>query len=167
IKSADVAAALRTALNDSSYSTEANALTSLSKIDSTNAVPFIKARYDVWSYSNQVANAALNGIARVDTVEAVNVAMKKVQYGAEVLGRNTAMSVMKKYGKTRNDVKSLCASLLNDKSYSVKYNAADFLGDNGNESHLAALQVLADKKNDGASGAAKKAIEKIKERTKK
>jgi aminopeptidase N len=167
IKSADVAAALRTALNDSSYSTEANALASLSKIDSTNTLPFINARLDVWSYSNQVANAALNGLARIDTVEAVNIAMKKVVYGAEVLGRNTAMNVMKRYGKTRDDVKALCVSLLNDRSGSIKFNAADLLGENGNESHLAALQSLADKKNDSASGAAKKAIEKIKERMKK
>ncbi len=167
IKSADVAAALRTALNDSSYSAEANALTSLSKIDSTNALPLIKARFDVWSYGNQVANAALNGLARIDTVDAVNVAMKKVLYGAEVLGRNTAMNIMKKYGKSRDDVKTLCVSLLNDKSGSIKFNATDFLGENGNESHLAALQSLADKKSDGASGAAKKAIEKIKERMKK
>ncbi len=167
IKSADVATALRTALNDSSYSTEANALSSLSKIDSANALPFIKSRLDLWSYNNQVANAALNGLARIDTVEAVNIAMKKVVYGAEVLGRNTAMNIMKRYGKSRDDVKALCVSLLNDKSGSIKFNAADFLGENGNESHLAALQSLADNKKESASGTAKKAIEKIKERMKK
>lgn len=164
IKSAEVSAALRSALNDSSYSTEANALTSLSRIDSLHAIPHLKERLDRWSYSNQVANAALNGLARVDTVEAVNAAMNKVQYGAEVLGRNTAMNILKKYGKNREDVALLCVTLLNDKSGQIRYNAADFLGENGNASHLPALRTLADKKNDGASGAAKKAIEKISER---
>lgn len=167
IKSGDVAAALRSALNDSSYSTEANALTALSKVDSTNALPYIKSRLNLWSFGNQVANAALNAFARIDSVECVTAALQKVRYGADVLGRNTAMNTLKKFGKTRDDVKTMCVSLLTDKSTSIRFNAADFLGENGNEAHLAALDVLANKKDDAANGVAKKAIEKIKERNKK
>ena len=162
-----MAVALRTALTDSSYSTEANALTALSKVDSTNALPYIKSRLNLWSYGNQVANAALNAFARVDSIECVPAALQKVKYGADVLGRNTAMNILKKFGKTRDDVKTMCVSLLTDKSTSVRFNAADFLGENGNESHLAALELLANKKDDAASGAAKKAIDKIKDRNKK
>ncbi|MFA6457676.1 MAG: M1 family metallopeptidase, partial [Bacteroidota bacterium] len=164
-KTAAVSAALRIALNDSSYSTEANALTALTKVDSVNALPTIKARLDVWSYGNQVANAALNALAKIDTVEAVAVALQKVKYGAEVLGRNSALSILKKYGRTRDDVKTMCVALLNDKSYSMKYGAAEFLGDVGNESHIAALEALA-KKDDPAGKVAAKAIEKIKSRIK-
>ena len=167
IKSPDVVTALRAALNDSSYSTEANALASLSKVDSINVIPFLKERLNGWSYNNQVSNTALNALARLDSVEGVNTALLKVRYGADISGRNTAMNVLRKYGKTRDDVKAMCVSLLNDKSGSIKFNAVDILGEVGNESHLTALEVLANKKGDSASGAAKKAIEKIKERSKK
>ncbi len=167
IKSPDVVAALHAALNDSSYSTEANALASLSKVDSLNVIPFIKQRLNGWSYNNQVSNSALNSLAQLDSVEGVNIALLKVRYGSEVLGRTTAMNVLKKYGKNRDDVKAICVSLLNDKSNSIKFNTAEFLGEVGDESHLAALELLANKKDGGASGAAKKAIEKIKERSKK
>ncbi|MFA5835034.1 MAG: M1 family aminopeptidase [Bacteroidota bacterium] len=167
IKSSDVAAALRAALNDSSYSTEANAVTALSKVDSTLAVPLIKSRLNNWSYGNQVSNAALNALARLDSVEGVATALQKVKYGAEVLGRNSAMNILKKYGKTSGEVMAMCISLLNDKSTSIRFSAVDFLGENGNESSLAPLQILADKKDDSASGAAKKAIEKINDRMKK
>jgi aminopeptidase N len=167
IKSSDVAAVLRAALNDSSYSTEANALASLSKVDSLNVIPFLKERLNKWSYNNQVANTALNSLARLDSVVGVNTALLKVRYGSDVQGRNVAMNILKKYGKTRDDVKTMCVSLLGDKSGSIKFNAAELLGEIGNESHLAALEVVANKKNDSASEVAKKAIEKINERSKK
>ena len=165
MKTAVVAAALRTALNDSSYSVEANSITALTKVDSVNALPFIKERLNVWSYSNQVANAALNALAKIDTVEAVSVALQKASYGAEPHGRNTAMNILKKYGRTREEVKTLCVALLNDKSYFMKYGAVEFLGDAGDESHIAALETLV-KKNDSAGKAAAKAIEKITSRMK-
>jgi len=167
IKSADVVTALRSALSDSSYSTEANALASLSKVDSLNVIPFLKERLNKWSYGNQVANTALTSLARLDSVEAVNVALQKVRYGSEELGRSTAMNILKKHGKNRDDVKMMCVTLLQDKSTSVKYSAVELLGDTGDESHLPALELLAQKKDDSASKAAKKAIEKIKERNKK
>jgi len=167
VKTAEAVTALRAALNDSSYSTEAQALASLSKIDSANVLPYILPRLDMWSYGNQVANAAMNALARIDSVQALEIALKKARYGAEQLGRNTAMSVIKRVGKKSDAAASFCVSLLNDKVSFIRSNAAEFLGDNGNAAHLTALQTLADKKHDWAAGSAKKAIEKIKERERK
>lgn len=167
IKTPMVAEALRSALNDSSYSTEAHALTSLSKVDSINALSFIKARLDVWSHGNQVANTALNALAMIDTVEAVTVALQKARYGAEPLGRNTTLNILKKHGKNHSEVPALCVSLLGDKSNWIKSSAADVLGEIGDSSHLTPLQVVADNKDESAHKAAKKAIEKIQERMKK
>ncbi|MDP1678313.1 MAG: M1 family aminopeptidase [Bacteroidota bacterium] len=167
IKSPDVAAVLRAALNDSSYSTEANALSSLAKIDSLNAIPFIKERLNKWSYKNQVIHAALNSLENLDPVEGVTAALHKVQYGSEPLGRSIAMNILKNHGKNRDDVKAMCISLLNDTSGPIQFNAVELLGEAGTESHLAALEILANKKNNSASEAAKKAIGRIKERSKK
>ena len=164
IRTAKVSAALHTALSDSSYSVEANSVTALSKVDSTNSLPLIRARLDVRSYGNQVANAALNALARLDSVDGVNVALQKVKYGANVEGRNTALNVLKHYGRYREDVRAMCAILLTDNSRQIKQNAVDFLGDVGNEAQLPALENLANQKSDAASSAAEKAIKRIKER---
>ena len=167
IRTAKVSEALHKSIHDSSYSVEANSISALSKVDSVNSLPLIKARLDVRSYGNQVANAALNALATLDPVEGVNVALQKVKYGANVEGRNTALNILKQYGKLREDVKAMCAFLLGDKSRQIRFSAADFLGDVGSESQLPELETLANKKDDPASGAAKKAIEKIKERSAK
>ena len=167
IRTAKVSKALHASLSDSSYSVEANSVAALSKVDSVNSLSLIKARLDVRSYGNQVANAALNALAKLDSVEGVNVALKKVKYGANVEGRSTALNILKQYGKFREDVKATCALLLGDKSRQIRFSAADFLGDVGSESQLHELENLANKKDDPASGAAAKAIEKIKERNAK
>ncbi len=167
IKTAKVSEALHKALSDSSYSVEANCVTALSKVDSANALSIIRARLDVRSYGNQVANAALNALARVDSVEGVNVALRKVRYGANAEGRSTAMNVLKQYGRRRGDVKEACVHLLGDKSGQLKRNAAEFLGDVGGESELPELEKLANKHDGDASGAAEKAVKKIKERISK
>ena len=164
IKTSKVSHALHKALSDSSYSVEANSITALSKVDSVHSLSLIKARLDVRSYGNQVANAALQALATLDSVDGVNVALRKVKYGATADGRGAALSVLKRYGRHREDVKALCTVLLGDKSTHIKFSAADFLGDVGNESQLPELENLANKKDDPASEAAKKAIAKIKER---
>ena len=167
IRTMKVSEALHKALSDSSYSVEANSVTALSKVDSTKALPLIRARLDVRSYGNQVANAALNALARLDSVDGVNVALQKVKYGANGEGRSTALNVLKQYGRYREDVKTICAFLLGDKSRQIKFSAVDFLGDVGNEAQLPELENLANKKSDPVSTAAEKAIKKIKERNSK
>ena len=137
------------------------------KNDSANALPELRARLDEWSYSNQVANAALNGIARVDSAEAVATALKKVRYGAEALGRNTALGVLRRIGKKRPDVLATAVTLAQEKSGGIRYSAVDLLGENGDSTHIPVLQSIADKKEEGISAAAQKSIEKIKEKMKK
>jgi len=167
IRTQRVSEALHKSLSDSSYSVEANTVAALSEVDSVSAVPIIKSRLEVWSYGNQVANAALNALAKLDSAEGVKVAMQKVKYGANAEGRNAAMDVLKKYGRYRDDVKVLFASLLGDKSRRIKFGAVDFLADVGTESQLPELESLANRKDDPASAAAEKAIEEIKERNTK
>jgi HEAT repeat protein len=77
------------------------------------------------------------------------------------------LNVLKQYGRYREDVKTLCALLLGDKSRQIKFSAVDFLGDVGNEAQLPELENLANKKSDPVSTAAEKAIKKIKERNSK
>ena len=95
------------------------------------------------SYGNLVSNAAQNALARLDSVDGVNVALQKVKYGANGEGRSTALNVLKQYGRYREDVKALCALLLGDKSRQIKFSAVDFLGDVGNEAQLPELENLA------------------------
>lgn len=167
IKTKKVSEALHKALNDSSYSVEANSVVALAKVDSTEALPAIKPRLNEWSYRNEVANSALYALAMIDSVQGVNMAMEKVKYGGDIEGRGPALGVLRRYGKNRDDVKAECASLLGDESDRIKSGAASFLGEVGTTSQLPALENLANNKDDPASSAAEKAIEKIKERTAK
>jgi len=139
----------------------------LSKVDSAKSLPIILSRLEVQSYGNQVANAALNALARIDSAEAVRVALRKVKYGATAEGRSTALNVLKQYGRLREDVKAACEQLLGDKSRQLRQSAADFLGDVGTELQLPELEKLANNKDDDASSAAEKAIKQIKERAAK
>jgi len=167
IKTASVSEALHHALDDSSYTVEANSVIALSKVDSAKSLPIILSRLEVQSYGNQVANAALNALARIDSAEAVRVALRKVKYGATAEGRSTALNVLKQYGRLREDVKAACEQLLGDKSRQLRQSAADFLGDVGTELQLPELEKLANNKDDDASSAAEKAIKQIKERAAK
>ncbi|MGA7161852.1 MAG: M1 family aminopeptidase [Bacteroidota bacterium] len=167
IRTQKVSEALHKALSDSSYSVEANSVTALSKVDSIIALAIVKSRLDVWSYGNQVGNAALNALAKLDSAQGIDVAMQKVKYGANAEGRGAAMGVLEKYGRHRDDVAAIFTSLLDDKSMRIKFGAANFLGEVGNESQLPGLENLAKKKDDPASGAAEQAIKKIKERSTK
>ncbi len=167
IKTKKSSEALHKALSDSSYSVEANSVAALAKVDSTDALSIIKSRLNEWSYRNEVANAALYALAMIDSVQGVNAAMQKVRYGEDIEGRGPAMGVLRRYGKSRDDVKAECAVLLGDESDRIKSSAASFLGEVGNASQLPALENLANNKDDPASKAAEQAIEKIKERTAK
>lgn len=125
--SPEVSAALQHALNDSSYATEAHALASLARVDSSRALPYIQERLNKSSYRNQIANAALNALAGVDSSAALGVALQKVRYGEEPDGRNTAMNILTKYGKGRDDVKGVMETLRSDKNGFIKRKAAAFL----------------------------------------
>ncbi len=164
-KNAEVAAALRAALSDSSYTTEAHALTSLTSVDSVNAIPYIKERLHVWSYRNRVANAALEALAELDSSSTVAIALQKAAYGAEPMGRNNAFSILRKFGGANEKVLSFSVSLLNDASASMRSRAASLLGEYGDVSHIPALKQLAEKSGDWASGTAQKAISAIEKRT--
>ncbi len=154
----------RLAYHDSSYSVEASAVLSLANVDSNEAMDVIRSKLDVWSYGNKVSNAALNALAKLDSVEAVNVAITKVRYGAEPLGRNTALTILKKHGSGRRDVLDAVVPLLNDKT--MKNNAASALGDIGDESVLPILEKIARDKTDPAFAAAETSVMKIKKRSK-
>ena len=164
IRTPRVSTVLHKALEDSSYSVESASLTSLAKVDSSDALPLVRSYLHVRSYGNQVANAALNALVRLDSVDGVDAALQDVRYGALKEGRGAAMSALRQFGRNREDVRRECIVLLKDKSRQLKTNAVDFLGDVGGEADLPALQELASNKEDPASSAAEKAIAKIKER---
>ncbi|MEK6570086.1 MAG: HEAT repeat domain-containing protein, partial [Bacteroidota bacterium] len=128
-KGSDVVSTLRAALNDSSYSVISSALRSLTKVDSANALATLTAYLDVPSYNNSVANTALSILSSVDSAKAVTTALTKSKYGQPLFTRFTALNILSRYGKGRQDVLELFQSLLNDKNAGIKSTAVRALGE--------------------------------------
>lgn len=166
IHTAEVSSALRKAIaNDSSYSVEANALSSLAKVDSIHALTILESKRNDWSYGNRVANSALSAIAKLDSVRGVQLAIEKIRYGEEPSGRYTAFAVLRKYGKNNPDVVKAFVALLNDER--MKFGAINALGEIGDASVIPALTNSTSKEDSRENTMIQKAIEKIQEREKK
>ncbi|MBI3766571.1 MAG: HEAT repeat domain-containing protein, partial [Ignavibacteriales bacterium] len=164
-KGADVVAFLHEALKDSSYNVMSNALRSMAKADSMNARELLRTYLDYPSFRDRVANAALSALATLDSVQVIPLAISKAKYGQPVTTRYSALGVLSKYGKGREDVLALYSSLLSDKNDGIKSTAARTLGDLGNEGIIPTLETIANDKDNSASETAKGSIEKIKKRT--
>ncbi|MBS4028917.1 MAG: HEAT repeat domain-containing protein [Ignavibacteriales bacterium] len=162
-----VSAALHSALHDSSYSVEENALRSLAKIDSINVIPLLVAYVDTPSYRSRISTTALSLLSTLDSAKALSIAFSKIPYGVPKWERSTALNILSKYGKKRDDVKDIFTSLLNDKNRDVRFTAIRALGDIGDENILSFLEHIANDSEDVASETAKNSIEKIKKRAEK
>jgi len=160
----NVVETLHNALKDSSYTIMSSALRSLAKADSTNAIPLFTAYIDTPSYRSTVCNTALNQLAKFDSAKAISISIKKTQYGTPIWERNTALDILAKYGKNREEIKTLFTSLLNDKNGGIKATAARTLGNIGDESVIPLLEKIANDTEDPANETAKSSIEKIKKK---
>ncbi len=163
-KGSDVVETLRAALQDSSYNVISTALRSLAKADSTNVMPTLKTYLDYPSFRNRVSSAALNTIATIDSTQAIALSLERAKYGVEAGTRFTALGILRKYGKGRNDVLSFSLSLLNDKNEGIRSTAARALGEIGDEAAITPLEKVANDNDNAAKDAAKASIEKIKKR---
>lgn len=164
-RGADVVAALRAALEDSSYQVVAGALRSLTKADSANVRELLETYLSKPSYRNGVANAAMSMIATLDSARAVAIALEDARYGHPVPTRFASLNILSKYGKTKPEVIVFYNDLLKDKNPGIKSAAARTLGDIGDESTIPALQRIADDRTDEASGAARESIEKLRKKS--
>ena len=160
----DVVAVLRSALSDSSYSVVSSALRALAEADSLGAKQTLSEFLDRPSYRNNVANAALDALAKLDSVKGVATALEDVRYGKPISTRHTALSILHRYAKEKQEVKALYQSLMNDKDSGIKFRAVQTLGEIGDASALPALEKIAADQADGTAGVAKETIEKIKQR---
>jgi aminopeptidase N len=160
-------AALRRAMEDSSYSVISSALRSYAKADSAHALAVVSEYIHYPSYRNRIHNAALNALSLLDSTRALAIAMGDVRYGQPVTSRFTALGILNKFGKGNNDVMALCESLLSDKSEGIRSMAARMLGELGGEAEVGALEKIASDKGNAASDAAKASIEKIRKRSEK
>ena len=160
----DIIAALRTALNDSSYLVVASALRSLAKADSAHAEATLLKYMNTPSYRNGIVNAALSMLGPLDSTRAVDLALEKARYGEHPWTRYTALGVLGRYGKHRKDVVPFLTTLLHEKSSYVRSAATRMLGDLGDSSVLPVLETIASDKEDSDAQTAKASIEKIKKR---
>ena len=160
----DVIAALHAALRDSSYDVMANALSSLARADSTHAAATLTAYLQTPSYRNKIGNAVLRGLSRVDSAAALSAALTKIHAGEHLYTRYTALGVLTRYGKGREDIVSTLASLVNDRSTSFRSAVIRALGDLGNETVLPALDKIAADPDNAAAETAKQSVEKIRKR---
>jgi aminopeptidase N len=157
----NVVAALHAALNDSSYEVVATALRSLSRADSAHAEPVLLSYLNTPSYRNAIVNSVLSVLGHLDSTRAVDVALEKVKYGEHPWTRYTALSVLGRYGKHREEIVPVLVSLLHDKTHFIRSSATRILGEVGNKSVLPSLEAIASKKDDPDARLAKESIEKI------
>ncbi|MBI1803275.1 MAG: HEAT repeat domain-containing protein [Ignavibacteriae bacterium] len=159
-----VISALQAALQDSSYNVMASAIRSLAKVDSTHVLPVLKQYLDYPSFRNRIHNAALNTLATIDSVQAIEIALGDAQYGHELTTRNAALGILRKHAKHNATIMALYQSLLVDKNEGIRSNAVRALGEIGEEATIAALEKIASDNDNSASDTAKESIEKIKKR---
>ncbi len=164
LRGEDVVAAVRKALNDSSYSVVQAALRSLSTADSANALPTINAFLATPSAGNRLSNTALSLLGKFDSASAVRISLEKAKYGKQSSERRTALTVLSKYGKGRSDVLAFVTSLIEDKDRSIRRSAVRTLGEIGNESTVPLLEKISANKEDDAAGTAKESLGKIKKK---
>ena len=163
-RGADVVAAIRKALDDSSYSVVSSAIGALAEADSAGAEPVVVSFLTKPSYRNNVANAALGALVRIDSTRALAEALAGVRYGKPVTTRSSSLNILRRYARGNQEVKAAYRSLLNDKDSGIKSRAVQALGEFGDESTLAGLEKIAGDQDDQAAGTAKASIEKIKTR---
>jgi aminopeptidase N len=164
LRGGDVVTVLTGALTDSSYSVVSTALRALAEADSLGAKQKLSEFLDRPSYRNTVANAALDALAKLDSVKGVATALENVKYGKPVTTRHTALSILHRYAKEKLEVKTLYQTLMNDKDSGIKFRAVQALGEIGDASALPGLEKIAADDGDGSAEAAKTTIEKIKQR---
>ncbi len=161
----DVVAQLHRSLKDSSYAVVASALRSLAVVDSAHAAPLLVAHLDVPSHGNAIENAALGGLALVDSAQALKVSLQKVRYGEPQWIRYTALHLLGKYGKNREDVRTVVTALAGDKNRVIQSTAIGILGTIGDEAAVPILEKIAADSTHRSSAAARESLEKIKTRT--
>jgi aminopeptidase N len=162
----DVVARLNEALTDSSYQVFGRALSALAKADSAHALPIVKRYLATPSRQNVIAGYALNALATLDTAQAVAVAMEMVKDQRFTSNRYTSLSMIRWYARGRTDAMGVVKDILKDPNESVRGYAAMVLGEIGDASVIAALEVVANDKENSASSTAKASIEKINKRIK-
>jgi HEAT repeat protein len=164
VRTPEVSAALHAAVdNDSSFSVEANALSSLAKVDSTAALPLLISKVDQWSYADRLSSAVLNAIADLDSSKAVEVAIKKLNSGEETRSRYTALRILRKYAKGNEEVIDTELSLI--KNRRLQRFIVPALGDDADKRAIPALETIARDTSNPVHEDALQAIEKIKKRT--
>jgi HEAT repeat protein len=142
------------------------ALASLAKADSAHALPTVSRYLKTSSRQNVVAGYALSALASLDTAQAVNASLEMVKDQRYTSTRYTSLSMIRMFGKGRLDAMGVVKEILKDANESVRNYAAIVLGDIGDGSVIAALETVAQDKENAASASAKRSIEKINKRSK-
>ena len=157
-------AALRGALEDSSYRVVAAALRSLAKADSAHALPFLLSSINVPSYRNVISSSALRSLASVDTLLALDSSLVRGRNGQQQELRFAALGILSRYGRGRKDVLRLLDSIAGERPSFLRSYAIRILGDLGNADALPALEKVAADEGDRSAKEAKASIEKIRKR---
>jgi aminopeptidase N len=160
-RGANITDALRASLHDSSYDVVAAALGSLTRTDSAGAAPVLEQYVDVPSYRNILQIVALRSLVRVDSSEGIALALQKTRYGEPQWTRFTALSILDRYAKGREEFKPLLSSLVDDKNRLIQSTAIRMLGEIGNKADLPLLERIASDKENQNAATAEGSIEKI------
>jgi aminopeptidase N len=161
----DVVGVLKGSLKDPSYSVINSALTSYAKVDSANALPTVEEYLNYPSHQNRVAAAALQALGTLDSAAAITTAIQRIGDARYLLVRFSALTVIRKFGRGRQDAIDALKAILPDPNDFAKNFELLVMGEIGNESAVPALEAIANDKDNPAHDGAKASIEKIKKRS--
>jgi HEAT repeat protein len=133
---------------DSSYAVASGALSSLMKADSVNAKTYAASGMKRDSFRESIRLAALRGLADVHDDAAFKMVAEETRYGRSREVRLTALDLLARKWKEREDVLPLVIKMSADPSIHMRRAAAEMLGNSGSEQALAPLRRLTDTEND-------------------
>jgi aminopeptidase N len=161
--SPEVVSLLKSAFeNDSSYSVEATALGSLTKLDSSHAREYALQALKMNSYRESIRGGGLRVLADIGDDSSYAIIKQYTAYGMPRELRLSAMRLLGRTWKERDEVVDIMIGLLHDRSVPVKRSAIDILGTLGNKKAIEPLQqISANETDDRIVRMAKSSIEKI------
>jgi HEAT repeat protein len=161
---AECAAALRSALADSSYAVVAQALRSLAETDRQGSLPILRAHLAVPSYRDGIASAALAAMANVDSMAGIAEARVRIRYGNPPSIRFTALGILRRFVAHGTVPVQVFEELLEDAQVPIRNSAIRILGEHGDAHLLPRLEAIAADPKNPSAAAAKRGVERLTKR---
>lgn len=129
--------------NAGNYFVRAAAVTTYSKVDSSDALALVEEALRLNSYRQVIRNAALNALAKLDSVKAYNEAVTYSAYGQPQMLRIYSIVYLIRHDINKKETLKLLSEYANDPYWIAKAIAVNGLGQLGDKSVIPLLKKIA------------------------